>query len=453
MSALIETVRARIAALEAEKADVETELRGIAANPGRGFTSDSDALARVEELRIRGEGLRSDIDEARDRLAQLQNDEARSAAAAPLRSFGVGGAVVRSEPSTYDEHTARQGVSFFRDAFGSQFRNDPRAQERLSRHMTEMERRDITTATMNGLVPPKYLLDQAAMIARAMRPFADVVPGYTLPADGMSFVITRGTTGTATGVQTTQNTAATETDLVTTDLTVSVVTIMGQQDISRQLFERSPAAAPADQLILADLVADYATKLDAQLLTGTGQNGQHLGVLNTSGIETVTYAATTVAAFYSTIASAVNKIHEGRYAPASVITMHPRRWNWLLSKSDPDGRPLIVPNPGNNSNPIGTGGQGYGVVGTMLGLPVVVDANVPTNLGASTDEDRVIVSRMEDYALWEATGGPMTFTFDQTANAPATVRLAVAGFSAFTAGRYPKSTCQIVGTGLAGVTF
>lgn len=453
MSALIVRVRERIAALEAEKAEITDELRGIAANPARRFSTDAEAMSRIDELRGRNEAVAVDLDEARDRLADLELQETREMAARKVRDPRIGGAVVRSEPSTYDEHSARQGVSFFRDAFASQFQNDPRAHERLSRHMTEMERRDITTATMNGLVPPKYLLDQAAMIARAMRPFADVVPNYTLPEDGMSLTITRGTTGTATAVQTSQNVAATEQDWAGTDVVVPIVTLMGQQDISRQLFDRSPGAAPADQLIIADLVADYATKLDAGILTGDGTNGAHLGVLSTPGIETVTYASTTVAAFYSSVAGAANAVNVNRYAPATVIVMHPRRWNWLLSKSDQDGRPLVTPNVGQASNPVGLGGTGYGPVGNLMGLPVVIDANIPTNLGASTNEDRVIVSRMEDLCLWEPSGGPMTFTFQQTANAPATVRLAVAGYSAFTAQRYPKSVAVITGTGLGPVTF
>ena len=297
------------------------------------------------------------------------------------------------------------------------------------------------------------LLDQAAMMARAMRPLADVMPGYTLPPDGMSFTITRITTGTATAVQTSQNSAPTETDLQSTDLVLSVCTIMGAQDISRQLFERSPGAAPADQLILADLVADYATRLDAQIISGSGSNGEHLGILNVSDVNTGSWTGTTVASFYTSVAGAINSVNTARYAPAQVIVMHPRRWNWLLSMSDPDGRPLVTPYTGQASNPVGLGGNGYGVVGSLLGLPVVIDANVPTNLGASTDEDRVIVTRLDDHGLWETPGGPMTFTFESVSNAPATVRLAVAGYSAFTAARYPKSTTIISGPGFKPPTF
>jgi hypothetical protein len=86
-----------------------------------------------------------------------------------------------------------------------------------------------------------------------------------------------------------------------------------------------------------------------------------------------------------------------------------------------------------------------------MGMPVVVSSNVPTNLGTSTDEDRVIITRLDDLNLWEQP--PSTFRFDQAVNAPSTVRLAVLGYSAFTAERYPKSTVVITGTGLIAPTW
>jgi hypothetical protein len=132
--------------------------------------------------------------------------------------------------------------------------------------------------------------------------------------------------------------------------------------------------------------------------------------------------------------------------------MHPRRWHWLLSKSDSSGRPFVVPAAPVASNPVGLGQtEAVGIAGTLAGLPVIVDANVPTNLGSSTDQDRVIVTRLSDHALWEA--GLMSFTFDQAVNPPATIRLAVAGYSAFTAERYVAATAVVEGTGLVAPTY
>lgn len=449
MSILIERVKARITELAEQRDAVNAELSEIAADPeARGFESDDAAFARIAELRSEGEKIAQEIAAAEERVAQLAADEERAAAAAPVRSLNVGGAIVRNEAKTYSPENREH--SFFSDAYRAERTHDSGAQERIQRHMREVqvERRDITSSTLNGLVPPLYLLDQAASLARAMRPFANVLPNYALPANGMSVVVTKVTTGTATAAQTSQNTAAAETDMVTTDITIPVVTIMGQQDVSRQAIERG---AVTDSLIFADLIADYATRLDAQVLGGSGSNGQHKGILTvTAGTDS--WTGTTVASFYGSLNAALSRVASNRYAPATVIVMHPRRWHWLLSKADSSGRPLVIPTAAYADNATAIGmTEGAGVAGTLAGLPVVVDANVPTNLGSSTDEDRVIVTRLSDHALWEA--GLVTFSFDQSVNAPATIRLAVAGYSAFTAERYTSATSVVVGTGLVAPTY
>jgi HK97 family phage major capsid protein len=445
---LLDIVRGKIADALNKREAHQAELDAVidAASTEARDLNDTEAVA-FAEAKAAIDSVDTDLKALRAREAELVEVEARKAAASALPAT-YGGAVVRKEARTYEPHARDR--SFFADAYRSQFGYDGGSRERIERHMreVEVERRDITSGTLNGLIPPLYLLDQAAELARAMRPFADVVPQYELPANGMSVVVTRVTTGTATAAQTTQNTAVAEVDMVTTDLTVSVNTIAGQQDVSRQALERG---AITDELIFRDLVADYATRLDAQVINGSGSNGQHVGILGVSGIGTESYAATTVAAFYGAVNAALADVATGRFAPATVIVMHPRRWHWLLSKADTAGRPFVVPAAPVASNPIGLGQTGYGPVGTLAGLPVIADANVPTNLGSSTDEDRVIVTRLSDHALWEAP--LMTFSFDQAVNPPATIRLAVAGYSAFTAGRYPSATSVVQGTGLVAPTY
>jgi len=445
---LLDIVRGKIADALNKREAHQAELDAVidAASTEARDLNDTEAVA-FAEAKAAIDSVDTDLKALRAREAELVEVEARKAAASALPAT-YGGAVVRKEARTYEPHARDR--SFFADAYRSQFGYDGGSRERIERHMreVEVERRDITSSTLNGLIPPLYLLDQAAELARAMRPFADVVPQYELPANGMSVVVTRVTTGTATAAQTSQNTAVHEVDMVTTDLTVSVNTIAGQQDVSRQALERG---AITDELIFRDLVADYATRLDAQVINGSGSNGQHVGILGVSGIGTESYAATTVAAFYGAVNAALADVATGRFAPATVIVMHPRRWHWLLSKADTAGRPFVVPAAPVASNPIGLGQTGYGPVGTLAGLPVIADANVPTNLGSSTDEDRVIVTRLSDHALWEAP--LMTFSFDQAVNPPATIRLAVAGYSAFTAGRYPSATSVVQGTGLVAPTY
>lgn len=431
--------QARQAELDAIIAAAESEARDLNDDEAAKFAAAKESVLAAD----------TDLDDLTARYAEAVELEERAAKAASISAPAAkGGAVVRNEARTYEPHTENER-SFFADAYRSQFGFDPAAKERIERHMREVqvERRDVTSSTFNGLIPPLYLLDQAAELARAMRPFANVVPGYALPENGMSVVVTRVTTGTATAAQTTENSGATETNMVTTDITIPVVTIMGQQDLSRQAVERG---AITDRLVFNDLLADYATKLDAQTINGLGSTGESKGILSAAA-GSQTWTGTTVASFISKLNGALNDVASNRYAPATVIVMHPRRWHWLLAQSDSTGRNIVLPAQNMPENAAGIGQTGYGVVGTLAGLPVIADANVPVNLGTSTNEDRVIVTRLSDHALWER--GVMTFQFDQAVNAPATIRLAVAGYHAFTAERYPAASSVVAGSGLATPSF
>jgi hypothetical protein len=251
-------------------------------------------------------------------------------------------------------------------------------------------------------------------------------------------------------VQTVQNTAATETNLVTTDITVPVVTITGQQDLSRQSIERG---ARSDSEVFQDLLSDYYTKLGAQWLRGIGSAGESKGIL-TAATATQTWTGTTVASFMSKVLGCANDVNTGIYKPATVVVMTSRRWHWLLAASDTTGRPLAVSNAALGMNVTAVGGTGYGVgVGVLVGpgLPVIVDEGIGAGFGVSTNEDRVIVTRLEELRGWE--DPVMSFRFDETAGAPQTVRLAVFGYSAFNAERYVLGTSLVVGSGLVAPTF
>lgn len=421
---LIDAVRDKIAQTKKTRDERQAELDAIvAAAESEQRDLNDDEAAKFAEAKQAIIAADDDLNALLEREAELADLEARKAAAAKVvPAAQAGQPIVRqAEARTYRKDNQRS-VSFFADAFNAQFGHggvgDDEARERIQRHMreVEVEHRDITTGTFNGLIPPQYLLDQAAEYVRAGRPFADAVPGYQL----------------------------------TTDITVPVVTIMGQQDLSRQSIERGQRT---DDLVFADLMADYAAKLDTQWLTGSGTNGEAKGIL-TAATATQTWAGTTVQSFLSKVLGAANDVATAISAPATVVVMHPRRWHWLLAQADANGRPLAIANSGVASNPAGLGGTGYGIGAGVLvgpGLPVIVDSNVPTTLGAGTNEDRVIVTRLDRLVGWE--NGVVSFRFNEAAGAPQTIRLAVLGYSAFTSERYPGATSVVVGTGLAAPSF
>lgn len=418
-------------------ADIKGELDKVLA--------DLDGLQQREALLVEHEESRAASKDAASRWAGAAPD-ARQTTDAPAR--------VRSEPRTYNKGSEARGVSFFQDAFLARENQAGPSADRIRRHMqeVEVEHRDITTSTFNGLIPPNYLLEQFAPLARAGRPFANAVPTNGLPATGMSLIVTKTTTGTGTAAQTAENSGATETNLVTTDVTIPVVSILGQQDLSRQSIERG---SRSDSEVFSDLLDDYHTKLGAQWLVGAGSSGESKGVITLAQAagNIHTWTGTTVASFLSKVLGAANAVNTAIYKPATVVVMTSRRWHWLLASSDTTGRPLAVSNAALGMNVNATGGTGYGIgVGVLTGpgLPVIVDEGIGTGFGVSTNEDRVIVTRLEELRGWEDPA--MAFRFEQSA-APQSIRLAVFGYSAFTAERRTGASQILVGTGLVAPTF
>ena len=405
---------------------------------GRDITSEEDAAVAANLDQIRS------LDEQIARYSELEERQAKAAeirAEVKLEETAV--TTIKSEPRTYSPESSN---SFLRDAFSAQFNNDYAARERLARHMNEerVERRDVTSANFAGLIVPQFLTELAAPLARAGRPVADRARKHALPDAGLTISISKVTTGTAVAEQT-EGAAVQETNMDDTKLDLTVKTIAGQQNVSRQAIERG---TNVDSLVIADLIAAYHTKLDellvAELFASAGQ------------AVTYTDASPTVAELYPKLADAVQKVQTTFFAGPNAIIMHPRRLAFILAAVDGQNRPLAVPSPV-ALNPVATGAGSpqYGNSGySILGLPVITDANVATNKGAGTDQDTIYVGNLQELHLWEQAGGdPMLLRFEQPKVAELDVTLVVYGYSAFTANRYPNAWAQINGTGLVAPTF
>lgn len=437
---------------DAVKVEMDAVLEAVAAEERTDLTAEEtekvDAL--VEEARA--------LDAKIEKFSTQANADAKAAevraSVAAVVTPRVGGATVTREARTY---TPEAEVSFVKDVYAAQIRGDYSAQERLARHTKEesVERRSVATDNFAGLVIPQYLVDLAAPYARAGRPTADYATSkHALPAAGMTLNISRMTTGTSTAVQETQNTDVSNTDSDDTLLTIPVRTIAGQQDLSKQAIERGTGI---DTFVVADLIRSWHTTVDYQVLNGTGSNGQFKGI-RASGGNTVTYTATTptTALLYSKLADAYQKVESNVFIAPTHWIMHPRRLAAILASSDTTGRPLAVPNSNGPMNAAATGAglPGYGNSGyTILGLPVVTDANVLTNLGAATNQDEIYCVAAPEMHLWEQPGSPFALSFDATGAGSLTVKSVVYGFGAFSAERYPLAASIISGTGLVAPTF
>ena len=442
-----------------EKRESKTSL--IQATLDRAAEEARD-LSEVELANV--EALNLEIKKLDERIEQMSDIEIRNQKAADLaakvdanvetkKEVRAGGFSVTREELTYSE---RSGNDFLTDALKANFKTDGDAAQRIARHQQEMaiEKRAVGTSNFAGLVVPQYLVDLYAPLARAGRPFADAARKHQLPTQGMSVVISKINTGTITAYQTSQNTAAVSQDIADTTLTVNVNTIAGQQSVSKQALLRG---YNIENIVLGDLIRDYHTKLDNSLLNGSGSNGQPLGLASmTTGI-LVTYTATTgtVAGLYPKIADAIQQIQSTVFANPNAILMHPRRLGFLLAGVDGSNRPLVVPQAQSPMNAIGVGNgtPSYGNSGySILGLPIIVDANIATNKGAGTNQDTIFVVDLNETHLWEEAAAPTYVTFEEP-NGKVALNIVLFGMSAFTAERYPGAIAQINGTGLAAPSF
>jgi HK97 family phage major capsid protein len=389
----------------------------------------------------------------RDRYHQeLRSKEALEKARDQYKPLSLAGKLFQvKEPDIY----TATGRSFMTDLYASQIKNDGDAQERITKHQRhEVEKYAITSATFGGIIPPAYLVDMYAKASRNGRVFADQVNQETLPDVGMSVIVPRLTQGLAAAAQTTQNTAVVTQDITETDLSPAVNTISGYSPVSRQGIER---AAYSDKILFEDLVARYWAILDTYCINGSGSNNQPLGLLQTGSISASTASTATVAGVWPKVADVIQQINSavgGLGYVADKIIMHPRRWGFFEAAVDTQGRPLFGINGQPAFNVVGEGSSaGYGYVGRMHGLPVFTDANIPTNTGATTNQDSIIVIASPVVHLWERANDPVTLAFEQTGATNLTVNLICYGYVAFTAGRYPAASGAVTGQGLVPPTF
>jgi HK97 family phage major capsid protein len=394
-----------------------------------------------------------------ERIATAEKVEARTSAIAESRKeAGIktfGSAVVTREAMTYD----RDGKnSFVRDMIGAQLRNDRDSWDRLARHQHEVavETRDISRTDGAGgdFVPPIYLINEYAEFARAARVTADLVTNMALPAGTDSINIPQITTGTLAAFQSADNTATTTRVMVSSTVTAAVRTISGYENVSIQLVEQSPLAGGLDRLVFGDLMADYALQLNTAVVgAGDGTSGTLKGLITlgadtTNGIP-VTWTETTPSAPNGliAIAKAISKVTTNRYKAAEAIVMHPSMWYWFASQVDGSSRPLVVPVTGasqafNAAGTVTNPGAPAGLVGTIQGVPVFIDATLPKTY--ATNQSPILVGKFSDSYLFES--GVKTRVLPDVLSSNLTVRFQVYGYAAL-AHRFNKSVSAISGTG------
>lgn len=434
---------ARIADLFATRDKSKTDLAGI------GHRLELARRAKAEEIEV-AEGQAPAA--SRSTGVSLPTTGHRATA-----SVSVG----RNE-RTYHEGNDRKGVIFLRDVAKAQILNDAEASHRLAEHMREerieragqLERAagDSTTSNWAGLTVPQYLVEMYAPVVRAARPFADVCNHHDLPANGMTINISQVTTGTSVALQAAELNAASATSIDDTLLTENVQTAAGQATLSRQALDRGTGI---EEVTFQDMFKAYATNLDATLLNQATTGVQALA---TAGQTAYTSGSPTVAGLYPKVLGAAAAVEAALLAQAipTHTIMHSRRWYWMQSQLTSTWPLIAGRNMPDQAGGVAEPGVGYnqGTRGMLpSGLAVVVDNNVVTNLGGSTNQDEMYVVARDECHLWEDPNAPVFIRADQAKAANLAVLMVLYGYFAYSFRRYSGAVQSIGGTGLVVPAF
>jgi HK97 family phage major capsid protein len=354
---------------------------------------------------------------------------------------------VKREALTYRPDT----VSYFRDLVEAAVSNPGGrpARERLLRNNREYEitfqAAGVTqTAGAGGeFLPPVWYVEEPGWAARAGRPFLNALGTEPLPPATNQIDVPRLTTGASAAVQTDAS-AVSNTDLVTTSVTAQVQTVTGRTVASYQAVDLSPGF---DAVIFQDLLFAYNSALGQAALTGAVTNAK--GLLNVASVNTVTYtdASPTLGELWPLALQAPSAIARQAGATADLAVTSPSSWYSFASTVDASHPALAVPGLGNDLSAAADAQTGNGVVGNIAGTPVVIDANMPTNLGAGTNESRLVFLNRAGFDVYESV--PRFKVADQSANlANLQSQLICWGYYACVS-RQPKMLTVISGTGMA----
>lgn len=448
--------RMHAAAQAAEQAPDDEALHGAFVEARSAVEASKVALERAEA-----------IQRAREAHPEPQADpepaEQRAASTEPAARTTPGPAVTADEViyTPYGSH------SFFGDLIRAKD-GDAEARERLAKNNLQVadqlrerakrapderqrarlgaQARAISqTAGAGGeFVPPTWMNDQYAPLLRAGRPFADQCISQPLPMGTNQLNVPKITTGASTAVQS-DGGAVSNTDIATTSVAAQYQTIAGRTIASYQLFDLGVPSM--DGVIYQDLLADYWRTMDTNLISGNVTNAK--GFLNLTGINAITYtdASPTGPEIYPAMFQGKSAIEKGAFVGVDFTLWHPSTWNWFLSQLDGNLRPLALSTEGAAFNAMGQfNGAAQGVAGNFAGLPVVVDANVPVNLGAGTNEARIGLFNRQTLYLWEDV--PRFKIADQTNIANLQYQFVLYGYYAVAFGRQPKMISVLSGTGL-----
>lgn len=389
---------------EVEKRDLsDDEMRTV----GNLKTDAQKLLDEVEELtEIEVQNHRSA--EARRKLFDITNSDSdiRSAASRAVSEEDgdfepLGETEARTGGATTSQrdpgHYRREGkFSYFQDLHRSKAGDRTAARRILEndRHVAEVRALDTTDGT--GLLPPKWLQDEYAPLARQGRKLANAVRNINVGQDPRPLILPKQATGADNGPtgaynvtnpgyhntngalgSTTENSAnVANADKFSADYeTINLATIVGWQAVSRQFLDASSPSV--DALIFADMLAAYDAQVEKIVAAAVLAAGP-------SALAATAGAVTDPSHFSRVAVRAGVAVRSNRKLPASIVAMSFGRYADFIDLVDSTGRPLL---PSGSDGPMNVQGLGpINVDGRIRDLGIIATDGI-------TDDDTFAVVR------------------------------------------------------------
>ena len=394
-------------------------------------------------------------------------------------------AIVRNEPKTYGEGSRHSYYADLARSSSPQWTGHHAALERLQKHSHELtvdaatdpatrehlvrslrtvhrdnpaearravlkvESRvgmDTTAASGGSFVTPVYDVADYAAYHQFGRVFCDQVNRQPLPEYGMTVFLPALSGPAGVASQATQGTGVQETDPTAGYLSSNLVTEAGEVTISQQLLDRAGPNFHFDLMIQDQLRRAYNFTFNQAVITAA---------LSGAGTPTIPTTPLTVAQFYSDVAAAKAAVATaaGVILPATHLFCPQASWEWLASRTDDSGHPLMVPTV-NGNQAVNAQGAGPGMSVAegdtgykVLGLKVFEDGGIPLSSGNA----QVVVAHAPEVWVWE--GDLATRTIPQTFAQNLQVLLQVYAYYAVIV-RYPKAVQSLTGAAFpANPTF
>lgn len=416
--------------------------------------SDAEAVkALTDELTEVGEKVASLTQERDSKLREVEFDSMKNTVASleetlkAVRSddrFQIGTPADQGQAGPYGKDSDHV---FYADAYKALVKGD---QEALGRWTEAVGEKAMTegTGSAGGYLVPDQISSELLELKVAHTVLRGLFSSVQVNSDTLRISqVTGGLTAGWVAELATKPSA----DLTFGEISANVFTKAGLAVVSNQLLRDSVHSVPG--LVNRDLAKRLAILEEIAFLNGSG-TGQPQGILNTSGVQTTTLTSTAVLDLLDAIVTAITNIYTNYLGAPDAIVMHPRTWARIISaRESATSENFLVGPPAGFSRRTPTDSlPGYGngqlPLGSLFGLPVYCTPNMPVNLGAGTNESRVIVGRFDEGLILDNQG----VTLDSSEHVYFTSNQTV--FRAedrvgFTAARYPKAFDVIQGAGLA----